>query len=71
MTIDYDILSPSPKSGGITLTATWLQDQLGAQKGEKVLVVRMDNKVVLQRLDPAHIIGPDLAALLGSEVNEE
>lgn len=63
--LDYDILQPAPKSGALTLTASWMAENLGTQKGEKILAVRAGDKVVLQRLDPAKIIGEDLRTLLG------
>jgi len=65
--LDYDILQPAPKSGALTLTASWMTENLGTQKGEKILAVRAGDKVVLQRLDPAKIIGEDLRVLLGGE----
>lgn len=65
--LDYDILQPAPKSGALTLTANWMAENLGTRKGEKILAVRAGDKVVLQRLDPARIIGEDLQVLLGGE----
>ncbi|MFI3270984.1 MAG: AbrB/MazE/SpoVT family DNA-binding domain-containing protein [Pseudomonadota bacterium] len=66
----YDFLKTTSKKGGISLSAEWLETNLGIQKGDTIISVSVGGKVLLTRFNPdVAVDAKTLEMLAGGQSN--
>lgn len=63
----YDFLKTTSKKGGISLSAEWLKENLGIEKGDTIISVSIGGKVLLTRFNPDIAIDTKTLELLASD----